>query len=94
MTDFEARYAKLQARFLASVPERLDGIREALRVGDFALARRAAHNLKGTAESLEASSIGEPMRQLEAALDSVLASGSTPSASELAELEAYCDGLT
>lgn len=73
MSEFEARYAELRERFMQSLPERLDAIRTAMRAHDLVLARRHVHNLKGTADSLEATKLAARMRSIEARLDAALA---------------------
>lgn len=71
-SEFEARYAELRERFMASLPERLEAIRTALGERDLVLARRHVHNLKGTADSLEASELASRMRTVEARLDAAI----------------------
>jgi len=62
----DERLRELRARFLADVPRRLDRVQALLKT-DRDAARREAHNLKGTAASLELP-LHEPAETLERAL--------------------------
>lgn len=72
-SEFARRYAELRARFMRSLPERLEAIRTAMQERDLVLARRHVHNLKGTADSLEVAELAARMRTIEARLDAALA---------------------
>ena len=89
MSEFEKRYAALRERFMHSLPERLEAICSALRKRDLVMARRHVHNLKGTADSLEATELAAKMRTIETRLDAALA-GDALREDEWSALEAQC----
>ena len=89
MSEFETRYAALRERFMQALPDRLAEIRASLRERDLVLARRHVHNLKGTADSLEATELAARMRRIEARLDAALG-GDALTDEDWARLEREC----
>jgi two-component system sensor histidine kinase/response regulator len=82
-----ALFARVLARFGKEYRHADAGIRAALAAGDFALAQRLAHTLKGAAGMIEA----VPLRQAAQALEHALRHGAGDPAPHVARLERALD---